>query len=48
MPLSELVNRRVDEELEGYSRAFERLAALRLQEEKDEAERKTNRKHRAA
>jgi hypothetical protein len=40
--LSDMVNRRVDEELEGYSRAFERLAELEAQQEKDRKARSVN------
>ena len=39
MSLSDMVNQRVDEELEGYERAFERLAALKQQEAEDERRR---------
>lgn len=46
--LSEMVNCRVDEELGGFERAFERLAALQAQEEQDEADRRSEREQRAA
>lgn len=34
----EMVNRRVDEELDGYDRAFAALRQLKYQEERDEEE----------